>query len=337
METTKRILAAIALSAALTFGFAFGARAQAAAAPAAGSDVVLAEFDGGKITVEQVNLFLNTINPQYLAQLQSPQMKDMLVNQLVESAVLASLARSIGVDKDPEVAATIFLQTNSILASRYFEKEIKPQRDAVQISDAELQKYYEDHKSEFEKNEVKASHILVDTEEEAKELYKQLKAAPDTFAAVAKEKSKDKGSAVNGGDLGWFGKGRMVPAFEEAAFKTPKGTISDPVKTQFGWHLIKVEDVHEKYIPPFDEVKDQISNELLDGKKKEVVDTYLKALKEKMHLKTYPENNTKVGPPAAEAAPGADQSAVPPAPPAPAETKTSAKQATKQTDTKKKK
>ena len=308
MKTAKRILMALIFTAALA-AFAPAALAQ--------SETVVAEFDGGKITAEEINLFLNTINPQYLSQLSNPQMKEMLVSQIVESAVLANLARSIGVDKDPEVAATIEFQTNSILASRYFDKEIKPQREAVQVSDAELKKHYDDHNADYLKNEVKARHILVDTEDEAKALYKQLTAAPDTFAAVAKEKSKDKGSAENGGDLGWFSRGRMVPAFEEAAFKTPKGTISEPIKTQFGWHIIMVDDKHENYTAPFDEVKDEIHDKVLEAKKKEVVDAYLGALKEKAHLKTYPDLFSKVGPPPAKPEQGAEEGATtPPAPPA---------------------
>src|SRR4029077_2971553 len=104
--------------------------------------------------------------------------------------------------------------------------------------------------------EVHARHILVPTEDEAKAILAQLKGGTD-FATLAKEKSKDPGSA-EGGDLGFFAKEQMVPEFAEVAFKLDKGQLSDPVKTQFGWHVIKVEDKRVKPAPTFEEVKGQI-------------------------------------------------------------------------------
>src|SRR4029077_20899689 len=104
--------------------------------------------------------------------------------------------------------------------------------------------------------EVHARHILVPTEDEAKAILAQLKGGTD-FATLAKEKSKDPGSA-EGGDLGYFGKEQMVPEFAEVAFKLEKGQVSDPVKTQFGWHIIKVEDKRTKPVPEFDKVKEQV-------------------------------------------------------------------------------
>ena len=294
------------------------APASQPATSAAPAQTVIAEFDGGKITAEEINMFLNTVNPQYMSQLQNPQMKEMLINQVIESAILASVAKSTGMDKDPEVQAMIDLQMNSIFASRYYDKEIKPLRDAVQLSDSELKQYYDSHQNDYLQNKVKASHILVDTEEEAKEIYKKVTAAPDTFAAVAKEKSKDKGSAANGGDLGWFEKGRMVPEFEKVAFDTPKGKIAEPVKTRFGWHIIKVEDKVEGVISPFDDVKETIRTTLLENKKKDVVETLVNALKDKAHLKTYPDLYAKVAPtpPASAAPPAPAVESAPPEPPA---------------------
>ncbi len=287
------------------------AAARAQSAPAQG-ETVIAEFDGGKITAEEINLFLKTINPSYMSQLQDPQMKEMLIGQIVDSAILSATAKAVGLDKDPEVIAMLNLQTNSILASRYFEKEIKPLRDAVQISDNELKQYYDNNQKEFEQNKVKASHILVDTEEEAKEILKKVKAAPAKFAEIAKEKSKDKGSGAKGGDLDWFEKGRMVPEFEKAAFETPKGSIAEPVKTRFGWHIIMVTDKIEGVITPFDEAKENIKAKQLENKRKEVVDNIVIALKEKAHLKLNKDLYSTVAP-----APEAPAEPAIPAPPAP--------------------
>jgi peptidyl-prolyl cis-trans isomerase C len=127
------------------------------------------------------------------------------------------------------------------------------------LTDAELHKVYEDAVKQMpNEEEVHARHILVPTEDEAKAILAQLKGGAD-FAALAKEKSKDPGAA-EGGDLGYFTKDQMVPEFSEVAFKLGKGQLSDPVKTQFGWHVIKVEDKRVKPTPTFDQVKPQIEN-----------------------------------------------------------------------------
>jgi peptidyl-prolyl cis-trans isomerase C len=107
-----------------------------------------------------------------------------------------------------------------------------------------------------DEQEVRARHILVEKEEDAKAILAELKKGAD-FAQLAKQKSKDPG-ASEGGDLGYFTKDQMVPEFATAAFKLEKGQISDPVKTQFGWHIIKVEDKRKRQLPEFDKVKDQI-------------------------------------------------------------------------------
>ena len=106
---------------------------------------------------------------------------------------------------------------------------------------------------------MSARHILVEDEEEAKKIAAELKKGGD-FAAIAKEKSKDPGSKDQGGDLGFFAKDQMVPEFAEAAFKLDKGQVSDPVKSQFGWHVIRLDDKRTKQAPSFDQVKDQIES-----------------------------------------------------------------------------
>jgi peptidyl-prolyl cis-trans isomerase C len=123
--------------------------------------------------------------------------------------------------------------------------------------------------------EVHARHILVPTEDEAKAIEAELKKGAD-FAALAKEKSKDPGAA-DGGDLGYFTKDQMVPEFSEAAFKLDKGQISDPIHTQFGWHIIKVEDKRTKPTPTFDQVKVQLENYVAHRAQAELVDSLRKS------------------------------------------------------------
>ena len=122
-----------------------------------------------------------------------------------------------------------------------------------------MRKVYDDAVKQMpSEQEVHARHILVPTEDEAKAIEDQLKKGAD-FATLAKEKSKDPGAA-DGGDLGYFTKDQMVPEFADVAFKLDKGQVSDPVHTQFGWHVIKVEDKRTKPTPTFDEVKGQLEN-----------------------------------------------------------------------------
>ena len=126
-----------------------------------------------------------------------------------------------------------------------------------------------------DEQEVHARHILVATEGEAKDIEAQLKNGAD-FATLAKEKSKDPGAA-EGGDLGYFTKEQMVPEFAEAAFKLDKGQISDPVKTQFGWHVIQVLDKRTKPTPTYDQVKTQLQNYVARRAQADLVDNLRKS------------------------------------------------------------
>jgi foldase protein PrsA len=128
----------------------------------------------------------------------------------------------------------------------------------IKVTEKELKDYYENYKPK-----IKASHILVKDEKTAKEVKAKLDKGED-FAKLAKEYSQDPGSAANGGDLGWFGPGKMVKEFEDAAYKLKVGQVSDPVKTDYGYHIIKVTDKEEK--KPFNEMKEQIEFEVKRSK-----------------------------------------------------------------------
>jgi peptidyl-prolyl cis-trans isomerase C len=130
--------------------------------------------------------------------------------------------------------------------------------------------------------EVRARHILVAGEEEAKKLSEQLKKGAD-FEKLAREKSTDKGSGANGGELGWFTRERMVPEFADAAFKLKKGDISAPVKSEFGWHVIRVEDRRPVQVASFDEMKDSLKGELANKS----VQAYVESLLKKSDIRYY--------------------------------------------------
>jgi peptidyl-prolyl cis-trans isomerase C len=167
----------------------------------------------------------------------------IMVNQAAEKKKLAD---------NPEFKRRLAFLRNKLLMGYELQEEAK-----AAINDEALQQTYNDAvKSIGGQEEVRARHILVDSEDEAKTLLDQIKGGAD-FATIAKEKSKDPGAA-EGGDLGYFTKDQMVPEFAEVAFKMYPGQLSNPVKTQFGWHIIKVEDKRTKQPPEFDKVKDQI-------------------------------------------------------------------------------
>ncbi len=166
----------------------------------------------------------------------------------------------------------------NLLLKKLGEKDVK-------VTEDDVKKYYEQHKEELgEPAKVRARHILVDTREEAAEILKSLKGGAD-FAKLAQEKSKDPGSKDNGGDLGFFEKEQMVPEFAEAAFALKPGQLSDPVQTQFGFHIIKVEERIEAKPPAYADIKEKIRNDLVSSRAKSP-DQVVKELREKAKLET---------------------------------------------------
>jgi peptidyl-prolyl cis-trans isomerase C len=232
------------------------------------ADAVVLTVGDEKITKGQFDMIVSTMPPQQQAQVQTPKGRRDLADRLVEILTLAQEARAKKLDQTEKVKWQMMLSTDQLLANvmyRDLGENSKP-------DDAMLHAYYDEHKTEWE--EVKARHILIRfqgskmpladgqkelTEAEALAKVTELRAkivAGADFAAVAKESSDDKGSGANGGDLGSFGHGQMVPEFDKEAFLLPVGQMSQPVKSPFGYHLIKVEAHSTK---PFDEVKANIA------------------------------------------------------------------------------
>jgi peptidyl-prolyl cis-trans isomerase C len=223
-------------------------------------DAVVISVGEDKVTKAQFDALLATLPAQQQAQVQTPKGKRDIAERLAEILTLAQEARATKLDQTPKVQEQIKLSVDQLLASA----EYRELGENAKPDDATLHAFYDAHKAEWE--EVKARHILIRfqgskmpladgmkelTPEEATELRGKIVAGAD-FGAVAKESSDDKGSGANGGDLGSFGKGQMVPEFDKEAFLLPVGAISQPVKSPFGNHLIKVEAHTTK---PFDEVK----------------------------------------------------------------------------------
>ncbi len=157
----------------------------------------------------------------------------------------------------------------------------------IEITDEEIQTYFDENKDSFDKEEeVEASHILVDDEKTAKEVVKKIEQDED-FAELAKEYSTDTASKDNGGELGFFAKGDMVKEFEEKAFGMENGDISEPVKTEYGYHIIKVTDKQEPKKAELEEVKDEIKDILLESKLESEYSVWLNEKFEEYEIKTF--------------------------------------------------
>ncbi|MGD8796119.1 MAG: peptidylprolyl isomerase [Thiohalophilus sp.] len=179
--------------------------------------------------------------------------RQALINELVNRELLLQEAKKKGLAKDPEVAFQIEQLKNDVLIQAVISKEVKDHP----VTDKELKKTYDDNIASVNAKEYKASHILLKTEDDAKAVIKELDNGA-VFADVAKAKSTGP-TAKKGGDLGWFNPQQMVPPFAEAVQKMKKGTYTKtPVKTQFGWHVIKLEDERKITPPKFEDVKDRL-------------------------------------------------------------------------------
>ncbi len=215
------------------------------------SDPVVARVNGVDIHQSDVAFAEEEIGGN-MPKMAPEQKREYLINYLVDVIVLSQAAEQQKLADRPEVKHRLAFDRNRLL----MESLLQDTGRAALSDTAEHQVYDEAIKQVKNEEEVHARHILVPTEDEAKEILAQLKGGAD-FATLAKEKSKDPGAA-EGGDLGYFTKDQMVPEFAAVAFKLDQGQLSDPVKTQYGWHIIKVEDKRTKPTPTFDQVKSQI-------------------------------------------------------------------------------
>lgn len=226
-----------------------------AAAPS--PDTVVASVNGRPIT--QGDLAIASDDPALsLPGVDDAQKKTLLVDYMVDLRVGAQAAEAAKIGDSAEFKRKLAYFRDKLLLDDYLEQEAK----RAVTPEAEHAIFDQTVKLMKPEEEVHARHILVDNEADAKKIAARIKAGED-FAKVAAEASKDPGSKAEGGDLGWFTKERMVPDFANAAFAMKAGQVSDPVKSQFGWHVIKVEDKRTKPQPTFDELKEQIDQHLV--------------------------------------------------------------------------
>lgn len=253
-RTFKNIAVALVAG---TFAFAAGAQDKAGKAKAEAPAKAPAKA-GGRIVVNGVAIpqsRLEAMNKELTAQGQpdNPERQNAVREELVNREILAQAAQKRGLDKSADVQAQMEMARQAVLVRALFESEVK----ANPITDADLAKQYETFKGSMGNNEYKVSHILVDKEDDAKAIIADLNKGGD-FAKIAKEKSKDPGSKENGGDLDWGPSARYVKPFADAVQSQQKGKISAaPVKTDFGFHVIRVDDTRALKVPEFTEIKEQ--------------------------------------------------------------------------------
>ena len=229
---------------------------DAAAVPAVDPSKVIARVNGAEIT--EGDLAIAAEDPALqMPNVPDEQKRELLTGYMIDLKLGAKAAEAAKVGSGAEFARKLAYNRDKTLLDAYLEQEAKK---AV-TPEAARKLYDETAKSVTPDQEVRARHILVESEDEAKQAATRVKGGED-FAKVAGELSKDPGSKTDGGDLGFFTKDRMVEPFAEAAFKLEPGQVSEPVKSQFGWHVIKVEDRRSKPVPSFDEMKDQVETYL---------------------------------------------------------------------------
>ena len=226
---------------------------------------VVAKIDGVEITKSDLDLAIGNLDPQ-LAQLPEDQKKLAALSTIIDSKVIAEKARAEKLDETEDFKARLEFILDRELHNSYFKKHV-----VDVVTDADVKARYDKEVAALPPvEEVRARHILVKTEDEAKAVIKELGEGKD-FAELAKVKSTDPNKS-DGGDLGYFKKGMMVPEFETAVFAMNKGDVSkEPVKTQFGFHVIKVEDKRVAPPPPFEQVKEQVKQIVMRDKYMEML------------------------------------------------------------------
>ena len=224
---------------------------KSAAAPAISSAAAIATVNGAPISQARFNFLLQQSQQQ--GQPDSPEVRKNLREKLIIEEIVAQEAIKKGMDKQADVITQIDLARQTILIRAYLQDFIKNNP----LGDDELKAEYEKIKSQMGDKEYHARHILVEKEAEAKDIIARLKKG-EKFEKLA-EKSKDPGSKAKGGDLGWAAPANFVPEFSAAMTKLQKGQYTtEAVKSQFGWHIIKLEDSRAMQAPPFDEVKQNL-------------------------------------------------------------------------------
>ncbi len=216
----------------------------------------IAKVNGKEIPQTRLDVFLKNATAQ--GQPDSPELRTRIRDELVTREVMLQEAAKSGIDKNPDIVTQIEMQRQSLIINAFLQDYVK----AHPVSEETMRKEYDAAKNQAGAKEYKARHILVKEEAEAKQIIAQLKKG-GSFEKIAADKSEDTGSKVRGGDLDWAPSNRYVKPFSDALGKLKKGQLTDaPVQSQFGWHVIRLDDERPTKIPPFEEVKNNIQQQM---------------------------------------------------------------------------
>lgn len=241
------------------------------------SENVLAVVAGKELTEAQFEAYLKSVPREQQMYAQNPQYREQYKEQFIDLYLFAQLGKDEKMDETDEFKEIMEGARRDILAQLSMRDMLKD----ITVSEEEQKAFYEENKAQFAKGAtVSAKHILTDSEEKCQTILKNIEEGEKTFEDAAREFSTCP-SGAKGGDLGEFGKGQMVKEFEDAAFDAEIGKVVGPVKTQFGYHLIKVEKKNEPKTAEFEEVKTQIYQQLLGKKQNDAYEATVKELKDK--------------------------------------------------------
>ena len=274
-----------------------GGTASGGGSAAAGE--VVATYKSHTLTSGQLTKELERLPVPSRSYLSSPERKRQFVENLVMNDLLYEEGRGAGYDRDEDIER----QVNDLRKRLVVQRVMRQYQTPPTITDEQVRAYYDQSPDLYSTTQIQASHILVKDEATAREILAEVKAHPEKFADLAREKSTDTTSAKKGGDLGIFGQGRMVPEFERAAFALKPGEISDVVKTQYGYHIITVTDRKEGERRPFDQVKEQIRATLRTKGLQEQVQAHLETLKKEAGLQINEDALARVAPPSTSEVP----------------------------------
>jgi len=238
-----------------------GQQASAPTAPEKPAAAPVATVDGSPVSRVEYEIYLKSLLQGRPAAELTADQRNQVLDEMISMQLLAAQAVKDGLDKDPDVEARLNVLRMRVLADSESQNYLK----GKEPTESELKAEYDTDIAAMDKTEYHARHILVATKELAEAAIKKIKAGAK-FEDVAKAESTD-GSKANGGDLGWFTLARMAKPFADAVKALKKGEMTSvPVQTQFGWHVIRLDDTREVAPPPFDQVKQQVTNGLIQKK-----------------------------------------------------------------------
>jgi peptidyl-prolyl cis-trans isomerase C len=266
-----------------------------------GGGEVIATYAGKKFTTDDFKREVDRLPPRSRAQLTTNDRKRQFVDNFILNELLSAQGVAKGYDKDPEIVR----QIDDLRQRLVVQRVMRDYQEAPVLSDEEIKAYYDQNQRLFSGAQIHAAHILVKDETVATQLRAQLDTAPEKFEELAKTNSVDTATAARGGDLGFFGQGRMVAEFERAAFALEKpGDLSPVIHTPFGYHIIKLLERKDGPAKPFDEVKDRIRVAMVNQRRQEQVNQRFDKLKADAKIDVHEDvlDKTELPPPPAGAA-----------------------------------